>query len=501
MPAGPPEERPSRNAWWSLAVVSLASVLIGLGGNALNVALPAVVRHFRASPLAANWMLLSFMLASTVLIVVFGRFADMFGRRAMYLAGLAAYTAASLLLGLAPTAWTLVALRVLQAAGGAMLLANSAAILTEVFPRPHLGRAMGVYTAGFSIAQLAGPTLGGFLVETYGWRWVFWYNVPVGAACLALGAAVLRPDRRAAGERGLDVPGNLLILAGLGGLLFGLSQANDRGWGSPVVLGGVLVFAVLLPVFARVERRARHPVVDLALFRDRPFALGLLASFLNATARVGAVVIMALFFQSVQGEDAVAAGLKVLPMSAVAVVASTGAGFLDRRVGARTMAAAATALTALGLLALLATVSADAGYAPIAGALMLLGAGSGAFLPANATALLDGLPARRLGIVNAMRLMVMNAGIVLSTGLSLSLVAAPVPAALRGAVFAGTLPRVAPDRVPLLVTGYRYALGGLAVLALLALAACLASRRAARDRDRRRPERSVVDAPGPGAAA
>ncbi|MEU9025391.1 MFS transporter, partial [Actinomadura sp. NPDC048394] len=131
---------PSRIAWWTLSVVTMASVLMGLGGNSLNVALPAVVRHFRASPVQASWILLSFMLANTVLIIVFGRFADMFGRRAMYLAGLAAYTLGSLLLGLAPTAWTVVGLRVLQAAGAAMLLANSAAILTDVFPRQHLGR-------------------------------------------------------------------------------------------------------------------------------------------------------------------------------------------------------------------------------------------------------------------------------------------------------------------------------------------------------------------------
>lgn len=468
--------------WWTLSAVSMASVLTGLGGNTLNVALPSVVRHFHAGPLAANWMLLAFLLASTVLIVVFGRFADMFGRRAMYLSGLGAYTLASLLLGFAPTAWTVVGLRVLQAAGGAMLLANSAAIVTDAFPRERLGRAMGVYTASFSIAQLAGPTLGGYLTDAFGWRWVFWYNVPFGVLCLVWGAVALRPVEAASRERGVDVPGNVLVLAGLGGLLFGLSQVNERGWSSPVVLGGVAAFAVLLPVFLAVERRSSRPVVDIALFRDAPFALGLLATFLNATARMGAVVLLALFFQSVQGDDPVTAGLKVLPMSAVAVLASTGAGFLENRVGARTMTVLAAALTTLGLLELLAVLGRDLPYAPVAAGLMLLGAGSGAFLPSNATALLRGLPSHRLGVVNAMRLMVQNTGIVVSTALAFSIIAGPVPAALRAHVFAGDLSRVSGQGVQQLVTGYRYALACMAALSALAVLACLGTRRAERAR-------------------
>lgn len=456
----------------------MASVLIGLGFNTLNIALPSIVRHFHAGPLAASWMLLAFMLANTVLIVVFGRFADMFGRRAMYLTGLATYTAASLLLGFAPTAWTVVGLRVLQAAGGAMLLANSAAILTDVFPREQLGRAMGIYTAGFSIAQLAGPTLGGFLVDNFGWRWVFWFSVPVGVLCLLWGAAVLRPVEPASRERGIDVLGNALVLAGLGGLLFGLSQVSDRGWSSPLVLSGVAVFVVLLPVFLAVERRSPYPVVDITLFRDRPFALGLLATFLDAASRTGAVLLMALFFQAVQGDDPVTAGLKVLPMAAVALVASMGSGFLQRRIDARTLTVLAAGLTTLGLIELLLTISEGMAYGWIAAGLMLMGAGAGTFLPTNATALLRGLPSHRLGIVNAMRLMVLNTGVVVSTALAFPTITAPVPAPLREHVFAGTLSQISEPGVHRLVIGYRYALAYMAVLAALTVLTCLAGRRA-----------------------
>src|SRR5699024_3726351 len=176
-----------RLAWRTLSVVSFASIIAGMANSALNVALPTIVRDLDASASAANWTLLGFMLTETVLLVVFGRIADMIGRRAMYLTGVAAFGLASVLCGFAPTAWFLVAFRLLQATGVAMLLSNSGAIVTTVFPRHRLGEGMGIYLASFSIAQLIGPTLGGVLTEYAGWRWIFWFNAPACALCLIWG--------------------------------------------------------------------------------------------------------------------------------------------------------------------------------------------------------------------------------------------------------------------------------------------------------------------------
>jgi EmrB/QacA subfamily drug resistance transporter len=476
-------------AWRVLSVVSMASILIALGSSSLNVALPEVVRHFHAGTTAASWMLLSFMLTTTVLMVVFGRLADMFGRRSMYLWGLATYTGASLLLGFSPGDWYVVGLRVAQAAGGAMLLTNSAALLTDAFPRRHLGRGMGIYIASFSVAQLVGPTLGGFLTHRFGWQWVFWYNVPVGLICLAWGWATLRRTDGSARDRGIDLPGNLLVLVSLGGLLFGLSQASDRGWTDPVVLGGVVVFAGLVPVFILVERRSRHPVVDVRLFADRVFGLNLLASFFSTVARTAVVLLIALFYQAVHGEDPVSAGLKVLPLSVAMMIASVCAGPLHAWLDARAAALLGNITGTAGLAVLLLCISADAGYAPICGGMVLIGAGAGMFMPATATALLDELPAHRVGIVNAMRLMVQNAGVVVSNALALSLITSPLPASLRPEVFAGTLSRVSPAGVGQLVTGYRLTLGVLTAVSILAVLASFAGRRKAGGEDlRSRPE-------------
>ncbi|MFB9475972.1 MFS transporter [Nonomuraea salmonea] len=500
-PHDPGERAQLRYAWRVLSVVGLASILTALGSSSLNVALPEVVRNFDASAAAASWMLLSFMLANTVLMVVFGRLADMFGRRSMYLWGLATYTGASLLLGFAPGEWYVVGLRVVQAAGGAMLLTNSAALLTDAFPRRHLGRGMGIYIASFSVAQLVGPTLGGFLTHRFGWQWVFWYNVPLGVLCLIWGAVTLRRTLARPEERGIDVPGNLLVLVSLGGLLFGLSQAADLGWTDPVVLGGVVLFVLLMPVFVVVERRSAHPVVDVRLFADRVFTLDLLATFLSTVGRTAVVLLVALFYQAVHGENPVTAGLKVLPLSVAMMIASMSAGPLHAWLGARLVGLLGNVVGTAGLAVLLAYVSADIGYAPMCVGMVLLGAGAGMFLPATATAILDQLPSHRIGIVNAMRLMIQNAGVVVSTALALSLVTGPLPAALRPAVFAGTLSRVAPEGIGALVTGYRITFGVLTVVSVLSVLASLGGLRRRRARPAAAPATPAPATPAPATPA
>ncbi|MEV4568969.1 MFS transporter [Nonomuraea sp. NPDC049419] len=465
-------------AWRTLSVVSLASVLTGLGGSAINVALPEIARNTGADATAASWILLGYQLTTTVLMVVFGRLADLFGRRRMYLLGLATYTGAALLAGLAPNAWLVVAMRVVQAAGAAMLLTNSAALVSDAFPRERLGEGMGVYVASFSIAGLIGPTLGGVLAESLGWRWVFWFNVPIGLLCLLWGSITLRRTAPARRDGGLDAPGSLLVLLTLGGLLLALSEFTRLGWQHPLVLGGAAAFVVGLPLFVLRERRAAHPVVDMSLFREPSFAFGTLASFLNAVARMGMVFLVALYFQAVRGDDPVQAGLKVLPLAVAALCASVVSGFLQRRFSARALAVAGAATTTCGLAVMMAVMSTTMPYPAVATGLVLIGLGSGIFLPSNNTAILDGLPSNRLGIVNAMRLMLQNTGNVVGTGMVLSILVAPLPAALHQQVFAGTLGLLSGEAVGQLVTGYRWALGTMAAVSVLTVLTCLARRKA-----------------------
>jgi EmrB/QacA subfamily drug resistance transporter len=472
------ERATMRNAWRTLSVVGLASVFSGMSTSSLNVALPTVVRHFDASAVAAGWILLAFMLTQTILMITFGRLADMFGRRSMYLMGLATFTVAALLCGFAPNAWTLVALRVLQAAGSAMLLTNSAALVTAAFPRDRLGQGMGIYLASFSIAALTGPTLGGFLAQHAGWQWVFWFPVPVGVACFVWGAFALQRAPRPGSRASMDVPGNLLILVALGSGLVALSQATSLGWTDPLVIGGLVTFVVLLPVFVLVERRLPAPLVDIALFRDRPFGLGLLASFLNSLSQIGIVLLMALYFQAVEGADPVTAGLRVLPVAVATLVTSSSCGLLQRRFSPRTLTVMGNLVTASGLAVLGISVATRAPYEQLVVGLVLAGVGSGLFMPSNTTALMRDLPDDRLGIANAMRLILQQSGIVVGTALILSILTSPLPADLRQYVFAGTISRVSGSGLDLLVTGYRYTLTTMFCISLVTATASAFARRA-----------------------
>lgn len=436
-------------------MVGLASIVTSLNASALNTALPAISAHFDASASATSWVLLSYLLVGTASTLVWGRCADLFGRRAMYLTGLAIYTTASLALGFAPTVQVLLAERVVQAAASAMLLTNSAAIVSAAFPQRLLSTGMGIYLSSFSMAALVGPTLGGALVTVWGWRWVFWFNVPVGLLCLAWGSIVLRRTPGAGGRRNLDLRGNSLFAAAIVGLLLALSEVGLAGWTSPVVLIGVATFALLLPLFILVEQRVDSPVLDLQLLTDRSFAVGNAAAFLNVLARSSVVLVVALYFQAVRGDSALRAGVAVLPLSAAVVVGSLSVGRLSRRVSPHVLAAGGSAIATVGLALLLLTVGSRVDYWLILPGVVLVGLGSGIFMPSNVTAILDGTPLDRLGSSNAVRLVLQNTAMVMGSAISLTLLAAPLPAAQRAAVFTGGLTGVDPHTAGALVRGYR----------------------------------------------
>jgi EmrB/QacA subfamily drug resistance transporter len=479
-----------RYAWRVLSLVCLASFMTGLNNSSMTIALPTIVRHFGASAFEANWVLLSFMLTNTVLMIFFGRLADVLGRREMYLTGVTLFTLTSVAAGFAPTVGFLIACRVLQATAGAMLITNSAALVSGAFPRPMLGQGLGIYMSSFALAHLVGPTLGGVIAAGIGWQWNFWFNVPLGIGCLLWGMRVLARVPRRPGPLRLDPAGNLLVLVGLGSLLLALSEVGALGWDSPLVLAGLCAFALAVPAFLLVESRTTHPVVDLATFRDPVVGLGVLAGFLATMSRFAVVLLMGLYFQAVQGDTPAEAGLKILPLAAAAIVTSPSVGFLLRYASARTVAVASNVVSSAGLFLLLVSLSATTPYWLIVLSCVVMGLGSGSFIPANSTAMLSGVPHERLGITNAVRTMSQSSGVVLSTALALTIISAPLPPADRGAIFHGTLSQVSGDTVPDLVTGYRWALGLMAVLSLLSLAASMVGRRVNGPADPR--ERPVV---------
>jgi EmrB/QacA subfamily drug resistance transporter len=463
-------------AWRALSVVGLASVLTSLNQSTLNIALPEVVRHFNASSSAASWILIIFALTTTSVTLVCGRLADVMGRRFMYLLGLSIFTTSSFLLGLAPNVQVLIGLRVIQAIAAAMLLTNSAAIVSAAFPPAMLSRGLGIYMACFSIAQLLGPSVGGALATSLGWRSVFWFNVPFGVVCLIWGAITLRKVPSSRKFQGLDIRGNILQILGLGGLIVALSDVSTSGWGSPVVRISLVLAVVFIPLFVLVERRTKNPLLDMALFKSRTFSMAILAGLINSIARSSVIIIAALYFQSARGETALHAGLQLLPLAAANGIAAACVGSFTKHVLPRTVSAIGSAITTLGLVVLFFTTGSLASFGPVAVGLVLVGLGSGIFQPSNITSILEGTPSDQVGITNAVRITVQNTANVLGIAMALTLLTAPLSTPLKHAVFAGTASTMGHEAVQQLVGGYRWAFGVMAVVSSLAVVTSLASR-------------------------
>ncbi|MGN9788396.1 MFS transporter [Nonomuraea sp. ZG12] len=463
-----------RYAWRVCSVTSLGLVLIGIAGSTLNVALPTVVRHFHATPFQSGWILLAFLLVNTASLVFFGRVADLLGRREVYLTGFALFTVASLLAGLSPDVWFLIVMRMLQAVGAAMILANGTVIITEAFPPDRLSQGMGVYMGTLSVAQLAGPTLGGLIAATAGWQWIFWVNVPAGLVAIIWGGIILRKVPKGP-RRPVDGMGNALVFAALTAIILALSEAGSSGPTSPVALIGAGLFVVLAPLIVLVERRAANPVLDLRLFGGRMLACANLASFCNAVARAALILVVALYFQAARGVDPFTAGLSVLPVPVGMALSSPIVGLLGRRVSPYLLSIGGALMSAAGLGVLMLTADPGTPYWIIGIGLFVAGCGSGTFLTGNTTQVMSALPSGSLGVVNGFRLMVMNVGIVLSVGLSLSVLGSAVSPEVRAQVYAGTLSTLSPVAVGQLMQGFERTYGVLFAVALAgALLAALA---------------------------
>jgi MFS family permease len=458
----------------ALAAVSLTAFFVGLSSTMLIVAVPAIVRHFQAGALAAVFVILAPSVTSTALMLSMGRVGDLVGRRNVYLGALGAFTVASLFAGVAPSVWLLIALEACQAVGTAAIWANNAALVLELVPEGRANQALGLYFASISVAQLIGPSVGGAIASAAGWRWIFLLSVPVGIISLLACRAVLPGGTRPERGRPVDLPGNLLVLTGLAGLVISLSLSQTSGWLAPPVIGGAAAAAALLAGFAVRELRIRDPLLDLRMFADRSLSLAMASACANAMAQWSPVLLMVLYFQAVSGDSALDAGLKITPLPVASVLAAVSAGRLARLLRSDTLAVAGSALAFAGI-ALLA-VTLGGGYPAILVALALIGLGSGVFGPANANVVMSRAPRVSGGVINGARLMLSEVFYLVSTTVVLGIVTGPLAAGLRRQFYAGTASRVSHAVAMQLLTGYKHAILVLAALALVGTTTAFASR-------------------------
>ena len=421
--------------WWALSCTSLGMLLAATNSGTLIIALPDLERALKTSILSLVWVILAYMIASTVLVLSAGRLSDLFGRKRAYVGGFVVFAFASLGAGFAADATQLILWRIVQGIGAAFLFANAAALVTDAFPREELGLAMGTNTMVAAIGLVLGPVLGGALVAV-GWQWVFWFNVPFALAGAVWGGLVLHELARPDSVRGYDLPGVLAFVLGLTGLVLGVSRGGISQWDDTVVIVSLVVAVVLLPLFVVIERRSSAPMLDLAIFENRLFATATAAAFINGLSRFALMFVFVFYFQGAQGDDAVTAGIKLSPMAVGMLVASPLAGIWADRHGSRLLAAGGMLLTAVGL-AGMTMLQVDTAYWESALWLAVVGVGSGLFNSPNTAAMMGTVPPHRRGIAAGARMMLQNTGAVLSIAFVMAIITAAVPKDVLLKIFSG----------------------------------------------------------------
>ncbi len=475
-----------RDARAVLAVVFAATVLIGLNATMLAVALPSAIDDLGATPLQGSWMLLSYLVVSGAGLVLSGQLADCLELAAVFRAGLGAFAVSALALAVSGEPALFIAARALQGAGAALLLSTAAAIIAVSHPTARRRSAMGTYLAGFSVAQVSGPMIGGLVTSTVGWRWLFLIGFAIALGALVLGWRPLArlPRRGFTGLR-VDLPGNALIVVVTSVMLVALAGVQRVGWVHPRTVGLLLVAAVAVPVFVAVEHRARWPAVAVDLLRDRAFALANLAAFCLCVGRVVPAVVLSLWFQGYAGDDPVVAALKVTPLALAVTVGTLAVGRVvtgrDDVVTSRVTAAGAVAGAALLLSALLRHgdgTFAD-GILLVAG-LVVLGLSAGGFQTVNSTMILAMRPVRQAGTVNGIRTTAQQTAVSLGTALLLSLATGRLAGPAAADYFAGRSHELDAPAREALVAGHVVAVAVLLALSTVGLLAVAALRRPAR---------------------
>jgi EmrB/QacA subfamily drug resistance transporter len=384
--------------WWALAAVSLATFMTYLDNNIVNVALPTIQRSLGLSLAGLEWIVSGYILVFAGLMLVGGRLADVYGRRRVFLTGLAIFTVASLAAGLADTATTLIASRALQGVGAALLTPTALAILPAAFPDAReRGLAVGVWSAVGAMALALGPVTGGVISQHWHWGWIYLINVPVGVVTFALGAYALDRQRDLNARR-LDIAGLGTSSLSLLALTYGLIEGERHGWTSTLILGSFTVALTAAAAFVLIESRSKDPMIDLTLFRSRLFSGGVTAMGLWAFGVFGIYFFTALYLQNVLGFSPTRAGAAFVPMALTMAAVAAASGAIAARVGTHRAVAGGLGLMAAAVLGV-SSVGGGGSLGDLMPWFLLYGVGAGLLVPLTAT-ILGLLPAEREGVAS-----------------------------------------------------------------------------------------------------
>jgi EmrB/QacA subfamily drug resistance transporter len=386
--------------WWTLAAVAFGLFMIMLDNTVVNVALPSIAADLQIGLSELEWIVTGYALTFASLMLTGGKLADLLGRRLIFIVGLAIFTLSSLVCGLAGSGELLIAARVVQGAGAALMNPATLSIIAATFPPRQRGTAIGIWAGTSAMALAIGPLVGGLLTEHISWSWIFFVNVPIGVIAIGASLLLIPESKDESAEQRLDLPGLLTSGIGLFALTYGLIEANTYGWTSSRILGAFAVAVGMLVAFALLETRQRLPMLDLSLFRNGTFAGANLAVLLVALAMFGVFFFVSLYMQGVLGYSAVETGAAFLPLTILIMVTAPIAGKASDRFGSRWLMTVGMILIAIQLF-YFSRLGVEESYWNILPAMILGGFGIAMVMTPSAAAAVRALPVDKAGVGSA----------------------------------------------------------------------------------------------------
>jgi EmrB/QacA subfamily drug resistance transporter len=383
-----------------LLTMCFALAMAMLDNTVVNIALPTIQRELSATVTDLQWIIDGYVMAFASLLLTGGILGDRYGRKRMFLTGLVTFTLASLACGLAASGTQLIAARAVQGVGAALLMPGTLSILTVTFPPEERSRAIGLWAGVSGLALALGPTLGGWIVEHVGWPAVFFLNVPIGVVAFAIASRTVR-ESRSAETRRLDLVGLGLGTAGMFSLTYGLIEANQRGWGDPLIVGALAAAVVLLVSFVMWEHRSRHPMMPLSFFRIPAFSAGNAVAFSVSLGMFSIFLFVALYMQAIRDYTPFEAGVRFLPMTLMIIVSAPNAGHIAQRIGSRAPMTYGLSVAALGLFGL-TFVGPETPFWLLAILFVLMGHGMGSAMAPMTAAVMGAVGPQRAGLGSAM---------------------------------------------------------------------------------------------------
>jgi EmrB/QacA subfamily drug resistance transporter len=395
-------DRAGHRRWWALVAVSLAAFMTYLDNNVVNVAIPTIQRDLHLSVSGLEWVVSSYLLTLAGLLLVGGRLADVYGRRRVFMIGMALFALSSLAAGLAGGGGVLIASRAIQGVGAALLMPATLAIIMAAFTdMRERSMAIGIWAAIGALALALGPMVGGLISQHFRWGWIFLINVPVGMITFAIAVLYVDESRATSAVRQLDLPGLASSAVALFALTYALIEGNVRGWTSPLIIGAFALAAVAAAAFGAIETRRRNPMVDLRMFGRREFSGGTSTMMIWAFGILGIYFFTSLYLQQTLGFSPTKAGLAFVPMALCVVLFAGLAPRIEARVGGHRTVAAGMLLMVIGL-ALFARLGQQAGLTALLPGFMLFGAGAGLMNVPLTNSVMEATPQARAGVASAL---------------------------------------------------------------------------------------------------